>query len=257
MSAALYQKSVQSPIIYFSTETCLNWVDKAEILLASHSKAGHSDRLMDNPLSSERCHMIKVLWRWFFAGIVVLVPTWATFLILSTLFKALDNVVGSHITDPIPGLGLLLLICLLIVVGVIADHIIGERLMKRLEQRLEQIPIVQSIYLTLKGMTDVLNFKSRFGRSTVVAFPFPRDGVWALGFVTGTAPTAIQVEPAANLFMVFVPTAIHPFTGFLAFIPEHALKPINLLPEDAMKMEFSAGFYKPRAGWLSAPPSNL
>lgn len=201
--------------------------------------------------------MIKALWRWFFAGIMVLVPTWATFLILSTLFTTLDNVVGSYITDPIPGLGLLLLICLLIVVGVIADHVIGERLLKRLEQRLEQIPIVQSIYLTLKGMTDVLNFRSRFGRSTVVAFPFPRDGLWALGFVMGVAPTAIQVEQSANLFMVFVPTAIHPFTGFLAFLPEHVLKPINLPPEDAMKMEFSAGFYKPRAGWLNGPQSTL
>jgi uncharacterized membrane protein len=57
--------------------------------------------------------------------------------------------------------------------------------------------------------------------------------------------------------MVFVPTAIHPFTGFLAFIPEHVLKPINLPAEDAMKMEFSAGFYKPRAGWLNGPPSTL
>jgi uncharacterized membrane protein len=57
--------------------------------------------------------------------------------------------------------------------------------------------------------------------------------------------------------MVFVPTAIHPFTGFLAFIPEHALRAINLPVEDAMKMEFSAGFYRPPNGWLDASPSRL
>ena len=200
--------------------------------------------------------MIKALSKCFFSGLVVLVPTWATFLILSTLFSALDQVVGSYMTDPLPGLGLLLLVLLLVIVGFIADHIIGEHLMRRLERRLEQIPLVQSIYLTLKGMTDILNFRSRFGTSTVVAFPFPRDGLWAMGFVMGSAPPAIQVAPPDNLFMVFVPTAIHPFTGFLAFVPERALQPLNLLPEDAMKMEFSAGFYKPRAGWLSAPKSN-
>jgi uncharacterized membrane protein len=197
--------------------------------------------------------MIKTIWRWFLSGIVVLVPTWATFLILSTLFNVLDNVVGSHMSNPIPGLGLLLLILLLVAVGVIADHIIGKRLLRRLEQRLEKIPLVHSIYLTLKGMTDVLNFRSRFGHSRVVAFPFPRDGLWAMGFVMGAAPTVVQVATSTNLFMVFVPTAIHPFTGFVAFIPEQALQPLNLLPEDAMKMQFSAGFYKPRAGWLSAP----
>jgi uncharacterized membrane protein len=200
--------------------------------------------------------MIKAASRCFLAGLVVLVPTWATFLILSTLFSALDKVVGSYMTDPLPGLGLLLLILLVVAVGVIADHVIGEHLMRRLEQRLEQIPLVQSIYLTLKGMTDILNFRSRFGSSTVVAFPFPRDGLWAMGFVMGSAPTAVQVAPSETLFMVFVPTAIHPFTGFLAFVPEGALRRLNLLPEDAMKMEFSAGFYKPRAGWLSAPKPN-
>jgi uncharacterized membrane protein len=155
-------------------------------------------------------------------------------------------------SDPIPGLGLLLLITLLIVAGLIGEHVVGQGLLARLEQRIEQIPLVQSIYLTLKGMTDILNFRSRFGRSKVVAFPFPRDGCWALGFVMGTAPTSVQVEPSRTLFMVFVPTAIHPFTGFLAFMPEQALKPINLPVEEAMKMEFSAGFYKPQNGWLQA-----
>ncbi len=201
--------------------------------------------------------MIKAFSKTCMAGLIVLVPAWATFLILRTLFTTLDGLVGRYISDPLPGLGLLLLIILLIVVGLIADHVIGQGLLARLEQRIEKIPLVQSIYLTLKGMTDVLNFRSRFGRSKVVAFPFPRDGCWALGFVMGTAPPSVQVEPAHTLFMVFVPTAIHPFTGFLAFIPEHALRVINLPVEDAMKMEFSAGFYRPPNGWLDASPSRL
>lgn len=199
--------------------------------------------------------MIKAFWKTCMAGLIVLVPAWATFLILSTLFTALDGVVGRYMSDPIPGLGLLLLVMLLIIVGIIGDHVIGQGLLVKLEYRIEHIPLVQTIYLTLKGMTDILNFRSRFGRSKVVAFPFPRDGCWALGFVMGTAPSSLQAEPSRTLFMVFVPTAIHPFTGFLAFIPENALRPINLPVEDAMKMEFSAGFYRPQHGWLDASPS--
>jgi uncharacterized membrane protein len=200
--------------------------------------------------------MTTTLSKWFLAGLAILIPTWATVLILWTLFTTLDNVVGNHISDPVPGIGFLLLICLLILSGIVTHHVIGERLMRRLEERLERIPLIQSIYLTLKGMTDVLNFRSRFGKSTVVAFPFPRDGLWALGFVMGAAPAAIQIVPAANLLMVFVPTAIHPFTGYLAFIPEQQVHPINLPPEDAMKLEFSAGFYKARTGWLEEPHSH-
>jgi uncharacterized membrane protein len=196
--------------------------------------------------------MVKAFWKTCMTGLIVLVPAWATFLILSTLFTTLDGVVGRYMSDPIPGLGLLLLIILLVVAGLVGDHVIGQGLLARLERRIEQIPLVQSIYLTLKGMTDILNFRSRFGRSKVVAFPFPRDGCWALGFVMGMAPPSVQVEPSRTLFMVFVPTAIHPFTGFLAFMPEQSLRPINLPVEEAMKMEFSAGFYKPQNGWLDA-----
>lgn len=195
--------------------------------------------------------MITTFWKTCVAGLIVLVPAWATFLILSTLFTTLDDLVGRYMYYRIPGLGLLLLALVLILAGIFFDHVVGQNILARIERRIERIPLVQSVYLTLKGMTDILNFRSRFGGSKVVAFPFPRDGCWALGFVMGVAPPSIQVVPSQTLFMVFVPTAIHPFTGFLAFIPEHALRPVNLPVEDAMKMEFSAGFYRPKNGWLS------
>jgi uncharacterized membrane protein len=67
----------------------------------------------------------------------------------------------------------------------------------------------------------------------------------------GAAPRAVQVAPSSPLMMVFVPTAIHPFTGYLAFIPEGNIVPISLPPEEAMKVEFSAGLYRPAPGWLS------
>ncbi|GKS64347.1 hypothetical protein YTPLAS72_16510 [Nitrospira sp.] len=195
--------------------------------------------------------MISAFWKTCVAGLIVLVPAWATYLILSTLFTTLDDLVGRYMYYRIPGLGVLLLVLVLILAGIFFDHVVGQNILARIERRIERIPLVQSVYLTLKGMTDVLNFRSRFGQSKVVAFPFPRDGCWALGFVMGVAPPSIQVVPSQTLCMVFVPTAIHPFTGFLAFIPEEALHPINLRVEDAMKMEFSAGFYRPKSGWLS------
>jgi uncharacterized membrane protein len=134
-----------------------------------------------------------------------------------------------------------------------ATHVIGQGLVRWAETILESIPLVRSIYVTLKGMTDLLNFRSRFGRRAVAAFPFPREGLWALGLVMGSAPPAIQQFSSSTLVMVFVPTAIHPFTGYLAFVPDTQLRFINLPAEEAMKMEFSAGIYKPLAGWLTSP----
>lgn len=197
--------------------------------------------------------MLTHFWKVFLTGLLLLVPAWATILILLTLFKTLDNLVGQHLAMPIPGIGFVLLMVIVFAVGILTTHVVGQRLMAGLEHRLEQIPVVKSIYLTLKGMTDLLNFRSRFGRSAVVAFPFPRDGLWALGFIMGTAPSALQVTDVGRLLMIFVPTAIHPFTGYLAFVPEDQVRRLNLLPEEAMKMEFSAGLYKPERGWLNSP----
>jgi len=199
--------------------------------------------------------MSKNLWKYFLAGLLVLVPAWATFLILSTLFQTLNglinDVTGNIGVQQSSWISFALFLLLVLIVGVIATHMIGRRVINQTEQWIEQIPLVRSVYLTLKGMTDLLNFRSRFGRSAVVAFPFPRDGLWAIGFVMGVAPAPLQITQA-SLQMVFVPTAIHPFTGLLAFIPEPQLHPINLLPEDAMKMEFTAGLYKPGTGWLQS-----
>ncbi len=198
--------------------------------------------------------MSAAIWKVFGAGLFLLVPAWATFQILSALFTALDTVltdlIGKQIPVRVPGLGLFLLLVLVMSVGALVTHVIGERLIDRLERKVEKIPLVRTIYLTMKGITDLLNFRSRFGQSTVVAFPFPRNGLWALGFVMGGAPEALQMSPVSRLLMVFVPTAIHPFTGYLAFVPEDQVRRLNLPAEDAMKMEFSAGFYTPLVDWL-------
>ncbi len=201
--------------------------------------------------------MLRKIWRVFAKGLFLLVPAWATYLILNTLFWTLDELftemIGGQFSFHIPGLGLIMLVMLVLIVGAVTTHVVGQRVVSYLEQKFDQIPLVRSIYLTMKGMTDILNFRSRFGQSTVVAFPFPRDGLWALGFVMGTAPVALQVSPIDRLLMVFVPTAIHPFTGYLAFVPEGQVHALNLPAEDAMKMEFSAGLFKPATGWLQPP----
>jgi uncharacterized membrane protein len=200
---------------------------------------------------------MRTLSRYFLTGLLVLVPTWATFLILSGLLSAVNRAIADLLGQvgviATPVIGVLLFTLLVLAAGAFGTHLLGSRIIAVIERWITQIPLVRSIYLTIKGMADLFQFRSRFGRSTVIAFPFPRDGVWALGFVMGPAPRAAQVDPGTELLMIFVPTAIHPFTGYLAFVPHMQVRPLNLLPEDAMKMEFSAGFYKPAEGWLGAP----
>ncbi|MBI3602856.1 MAG: DUF502 domain-containing protein [Nitrospirae bacterium] len=194
--------------------------------------------------------------RYFLTGLLVLVPAWGTFLILHALFRTIDgliaNLLGPAGRFDVPGLGVAALFSLIFLTGIVVTHLIGQPMLRWANELVQSIPLVSSIYLTLKGMTEFFNFQSRFNRSTVAVFPFPRRGLWALGFVMGAAPAALQVVPLQTLMMVFVPTAIHPFTGYLAFVPNNQVTTINLPPEEAMKMEFSAGLYRPQQGWLTS-----
>ena len=135
----------------------------------------------------------------------MLLPTWATFLILSALLSAVNraiaNMLGQVGVIATPFIGVLLFVLLVLAAGAFGTHLLGSRIIAWIEQWIAQIPLVRSIYLTIKGMTDLFQFGSHFGRSTVIAFPFPRDGVWALGFVMGPAPQAVQVDPATTLLM--------------------------------------------------------
>lgn len=205
-------------------------------------------------------------WQAWWTGLLVLVPATATLLILSKLFQTLDQVTRDLLTprliETAPGVGFVLLLLLIFLSGLVTSNFLGQRLVLWAEERVQRIPLVRTIYLTLKSMTDIFHFRSRFGRSMVAVFPFPRDGLWAIGFVMGVAPAAVQRTAGEPLAMLFVPTAIHPFTGYLAFVPARAITPINLPVEEAMKLQFSAGLYRPRGGWLRAaapsePPSTL
>ena len=198
-------------------------------------------------------HTLK---RYFLTGLFLIIPAWGTLLILYTLLEALEHMtvglVWALYGVKMPGSGITFFCFLVLWVGMGTTHLLGQRIHQKFELSLARIPFVRSIYHTLKSMADVLNFRERFGQSKVVAFPFPRDGLWALGFDMGLPPRRLQVAPEGPLMMVFVPTAIHPFTGYLAFVPEECINRIQLRPEEAMKMEFSAGLYRPRPGWLSS-----
>lgn len=198
-------------------------------------------------------------WQAWWTGLLVMVPATATLLILSKLFHTLDHVtrdlLSPSLTGTAPGVGFVLLVLLILLTGLVTSHFLGQRLVQWTEERVGRIPLVRTIYLTLKSMTDLFHFRSRFGQSMVVVFPFPREGLWAIGFVMGAAPTAVQRTTGEKLAMLFVPTAIHPFTGYLAFVPTRAIVPINLPVDEAMKLEFSAGLYRPSGAWLRSPAS--
>ena len=118
--------------------------------------------------------------------------------------------------------------------------------MKASEAAVLRIPLVRSIYTTFKAVTDIFAFVDRQRDNRIVLLPFPRHGLYALGLLMGEAPEELQRSPSGGrLSLVFIPTAPHPFTGYLALVLNHELIPMSMGFHDAMKMEFSCGFFVP------------
>jgi len=190
------------------------------------------------------------LQRPFLTGLVVIIPLWGTALVLTTLFAALDgalgNLLGPGVPSSVPGLGALALLLVILATGALTSNLFGARLWNRSETALLRIPIVRSIYTTFKSLADIVSFMDRGRDNRIVLLPFPRRGIYALGLLLGDAPETLQLAPEGRLSLIFIPTAPHPFTGCLAFVPTHDLIPLTMSFHDAMKMEFSAGLYVPQ-----------
>ncbi|MDO8548046.1 MAG: DUF502 domain-containing protein [Nitrospirales bacterium] len=188
--------------------------------------------------------------RHFLTGLAVIVPVWGTFLILKTLFTTLDgalgDLLGPGVSASIPGPGVLVLFLVILTTGALVSNLLGARLWKSSEATLLRIPLVRSIYTTFKSVTDIFSFMDRQRENRIVLLPFPRQGLYAIGLQMGDAPDSLQLAPDGRLSLIFVPTAPHPFTGYLALVLTHELIPLSMGFHDAMKMEFSAGLYVPQ-----------
>src|SRR5436853_7762779 len=134
---------------------------------------------------------------------------------------------------------------MLIATCVDATYLLGSHLLTATEAALLRIPLVRSIYTTFKSITDIFTFIDRQRENRIVILPFPRHGLYAIGLLMGEAPEELQCAPSGRLSLVFVPTAPHPFTGYLALVLNRELIPISMGFHDAMKMEFSCGFFIP------------
>jgi len=187
--------------------------------------------------------------RVFFTGLAVVVPIWGTLLVLTTLFKTLDNAIasllGPTVSSTIPGLGVLTLILVIFVAGILASNFFGGRVLRGAEVAFLRTPVVRAIYSTFKSLTDIFSFLDQRRENRVVLIPFPRDGLYAIGLLIGDAPEELQLSPIGRLRIIFVPTAPHPFTGYLALVVHHDVIPLSMRFHDAIKMEFSCGLYVP------------
>ncbi|MEE1572887.1 MAG: DUF502 domain-containing protein, partial [Candidatus Neomarinimicrobiota bacterium] len=146
-------------------------------------------------------HFKKVI----LAGLFAIAPIALTYWILKITFESLDNFTSPFLRKvniDIPGLGLLLTLLLIYTLGLFVTNVLGKKLFSWGERILTNIPIVKSIYSTIRQITRTFSGTANQNFQSVVYVEYPRKKLWTLAFVTGTSVNEQKLE----FYHLFVPT---------------------------------------------------
>ncbi|MFO7820037.1 MAG: DUF502 domain-containing protein [Halanaerobacter sp.] len=190
--------------------------------------------------------MLKRIRNYFIAGLVSLIPLWATISIIVAVVNLVEKRFGSLVelavgydTHGLLSLGLTLIIIL--GVGIIARNVIGRKLIKVGENFLDKIPIVRKIYFTVQQLVSGLFLKNKTAFEDVVLIEFPKDGLYQIGFLTNEQTGEISNKTEQILVNVFVPTTPNPTSGRLALVPQEEIIDLDMTVEEGLKYVVSAG----------------
>src|SRR5690606_21530885 len=151
----------------------------------------------------------------------------------------------TYLPFSVPGLGVVIVVVTLTVIGSTAAGFVGRLVVRTSERILARIPAVRSIYSATKQIFETVLANQSNAFREVVLVEYPRRGIWALGFITGTTQGEVQNLTADDVTNVFLPTTPNPTSGFLLFVPRKDLIVLDMSIEDGIKMVVSGGIVTP------------
>ena len=192
--------------------------------------------------------------RYLIAGLLVWLPLGVTVLVIRLLVGFMDrvlllipdkynpdNLLGFHI----PGLGLVLSIIVVMVTGVIVANLFGRRLVAAWESLLARIPLVRSIYSSVKQIAETLFSSEGKSFRKVLLIEYPRMGIWTLAFHTGAVVGEVQDKTGKEVINVFVPTTPNPTSGFFIMVPKEDVVELDMSVDEGLRLIMSLGVVVP------------
>jgi uncharacterized membrane protein len=194
--------------------------------------------------------------RYLVAGLLVWVPLGITIWVLHFLVTTLDQTLllipetwrpDSWIGTHIPGFGVLLSFAILFLTGVIAANFFGARLIGIWESLLGRIPVVKSIYSSVKQVSDTLLSDQGNAFRKALLVQFPHQDSWSIAFLTGTPPPSVTMHLPEEHLSVYVPTTPNPTSGYFVILPKSKVRELDMTVDEALKYVISMGVVAPRA----------
>jgi uncharacterized membrane protein len=203
-----------------------------------------------------RRYIIAGLLLWLPLAITVWVLLWVLGLmdavfaaLVSTAKVVLPNsadLVLDRLTH-VPGLSIVVMVAGLLLSGMFVTNIIGQWAVRQWDRLMSHIPIVKSIYSSVKQVSDTLFSSNGNAFREAVLVQYPHPGAWTIAFVTGRPGGEVAGLLADEHLSLYVPTTPNPTSGFLLMVPRGAVRPLAMSVDEALKYIISMGVVAPGA----------
>ena len=198
--------------------------------------------------------------KYFITGLLVLVPLAITAWVLSLIINTMDQ---SLLFVPerwqpkalfgvnIPGLGTLLTIVIVFLTGLLTNNLVGNYVVRMWEKLLKRIPLVNSLYSSVKQVSDTLFSSSGNAFRKAVLIPYPHQNSYTIAFLTGTPGGDVKNHLVGDYVSVYVPTTPNPTSGFFLMLARKDVVELDMSVDAALKYIVSMGVVAPE----SVPPA--
>ncbi|WP_301100815.1 DUF502 domain-containing protein [Propionivibrio sp.] len=205
--------------------------------------------------------------RYFITGLLIWVPLAITAWVLSLIagiadqsLRLLPDSVHPHniLGFDIPGAGVVLTLVIILTTGLLAANFIGQRLVSWWEKLLARIPVVNSIYNSVKQVSDTLFSSSGNAFRKALLIQYPRQGSWTIAFLTGTPGGDVVNHLKDDYVSIYVPTTPNPTSGFFLMLQRSEVIELDMAVDEALKYIISMGVVTPpaRTNHRFNPPNN-
>jgi uncharacterized membrane protein len=192
--------------------------------------------------------------KYFITGLLILVPLAITLWVLGLVIGTMDQSLlllpeewrpRAMLGVDIPGIGTILTLLIILLTGVVAHNYFGKKLVYVWELLLARIPVVNSIYSSVKQVSDTLFSSSGNAFRKALLVQYPRQGAWTIAFLTGTPGGDVRNHLPEGYISIYVPTTPNPTSGFFLMIPKTDAIELDMSVDEALKYIVSMGVVAP------------
>jgi uncharacterized membrane protein len=194
------------------------------------------------------------LKKYFITGLLIWIPLAITAWVLSLIVRSMDQslLLLPQAIQPerllgvyIPGIGALMTLLVVFLTGLITTNIVGQKLVRFWERVLARIPVVKSIYYSVKQVSDTLFSGTGVAFRKVLLVRYPHPEAWSVAFQTGHPARDVADMLPEEHVGVFIPTTPSPVNGFFFFVKRKDVIELDMNVDEALKYIVSMGVVAP------------